>query len=800
MIQRIHVEGALHGLGFIPFVFRLAQELQLSGWVRKVPRGVEIEAAGSADQIDQLLTRLRVEAPPLVVINSLTQSRVSRRAEVSLAEDVPSVSVGADSFSAGFVMLPAHPVRPSELIAPDVAVCRDCLLEMFDPAPSNRRWRYPFTHCAHCGPRYTVSRGGSYGRAHTSFKAFPFCNKCQHEYRQEKTRRFHSEIHCCPKCGPQLAAYTREGSLLSGDAIALALASLQQGKILAIKNYGGFSLICDARNPAAVARLRTRKRRAAEPFSVMLANAASAAAFAQVMIGEPGLLNLPERPRIALKKRSTCDGALLGVAPGVSFLSVVLAQTPLHYLLFHEAAGRPSGSRWLDAAQELVLLTTGATPGGQPLITDNAEALRCLSGVADVYLMHDLEINQRCDDSVAHMTPSGLQLIRRAQGYTLRPIKLPCSGPSVLALGGGQRNTICVTRGDEAFLSPPIANLDNATSCTIFEEQVETLLKMLDLEPSMVVHDLDMTVHASIFARHFAEQRALPRLPIQHHQAHAAAVFAEHGLQEQVLALVLDSPGLGSDTHTWGGELFLMDSTHCQRRGHLSTLILPGAEAVRHAPWRMAAAALHQLGRGAEIAERFAQLSELRQLDHLLKQAKGFQQSSSVANFFDAAAGLLGVINVAAFNGQSAFKLEALAERYGDVLPVERGWHLHTSKQLGQENPSTQLDLLPLLAILADEKNAERGAAIFHATLIAALADWVYSVAPKNGIVIAAGDYWLNPVLARGLRARLGAHGLRLLEAHHVPPNDGGLAFGQAWLGLKHVAQSESQFHVFAEP
>lgn len=757
--QRIRVSGVVQGVGFRPFVWRLANELDLTGWVRNDSRGVEIEVCGAALQVQALVKRLKEDAPPLARIDAV----VARHSD-------------PEAVAAEFVIINSRSGRAATMIGHDTAVCRDCLAEMFDPA--SRRWRYAFTNCTHCGPRYTICRSLPYDRARTSLKPFALCQKCQGEYRRPEDRRFHAEANCCPKCGPHLSLVGTDAQALPGDPLALALGLLQQGKILAIKGLGGFHLVCDARNAAAVAVLRERKQREEKPFAVMLANAASAAAFVQMGVGEPGLLALPERPAILLKKRSACDAALPGVAPGLAWLGVMTPYTPLQYLLFHEAAGRPSGLGWLEAAQPLALVMTSANPGGEPLVIGNEEAMLRLSGIADALLLHDREIVTRCDDSVARIAPGGVQFIRRARGYAPRAIKLPCSGPSVLAVGGWYKNTVCLTRGDEAFVSQHIGDLDNAAACGFFEETVAHLLKLLEVEPAMVAHDLHPDFHSTRFAVDFASQHGLPMLGVQHQHAHAAAVLAEHGVQMPVIALALDGVGLGSDGSAWGGELLRVDGAHFERLGHLCAVPLPGGDRAAREPWRMAAAVLHQLGRGDEIASRFAAQQGAPTVARMLERGLNCPQTSSLGRLFDAAAGLLGVKPVMAYEGQAAMLLEGLAEHYHDILPLDHGWRIKDGC----------LDLLPLFSVLADEKDVERGAAIFHATLIAALADWAHAVVPADGTVVGSGGCFLNQILARGLRSRLGAHGLHLLEARRLPPNDGGLALGQAWIALQHLA------------
>ncbi|MDQ5904511.1 MAG: hydrogenase maturation protein HypF, partial [Pseudomonadota bacterium] len=466
--QRINVTGVVQGVGYRPFVWRLANELQLAGWVRNTPAGVEIEACGSPPRVNELIERLGREAPPLARVDGVLARPVAR-----------------PEADAGFVILESGGGKAtSTTIGHDTAICRDCLAEMFDP--SSRRWRYAFTNCTHCGPRYTISRGLPYDRARTSLAPFPLCRDCKGEYTKPDDRRFHAEANCCQKCGPQLSLLDEAGMPIAGDPVAECLKLLRQGGIVAIKGLGGFHLVCDADNADAVAALRERKAREEKPFAVMVANAASASALVQIGIGEPALLESAERPIVLLKKRHFTDDRLPGVAPGLSWLGVMLPYTPLQYLLFHEAAGRPKGTAWLTQPQTLRLVMTSANPGGEPLVTGNDEALQRLSEIADAFLMHNRDIVVRCDDSVVRTAPGGFQFIRRARGYTPRAIKLPYAGPSVLAVGGWFKNTVCVTRGNEAFVSQHIGDLDNAATCNFLEETVAHLLGVLQVRPERV--------------------------------------------------------------------------------------------------------------------------------------------------------------------------------------------------------------------------------------------------------------------------------------------------------------------------
>jgi hydrogenase maturation protein HypF len=557
------------------------------------------------------------------------------------------------------------------------------------------------------------------------------------------------------------------GASIGQDPVAKALARLRAGEIVAIKGLGGYHLACDARHAAAVARLRARKHREEKPFAVMLANCASVAGLASASGEERTLLERRERPVVLLDKAPGCDDALAGVAPGLAALGAMLPYAPLHYLLFHEAAGRPAGTAWLAEPQPLALVMTSANPGGEPIVRDDAEAYKRLSGIADAFLLHDRQIVARCDDSVLRAG----SFVRRARGYTPQAIELPSEGPSVLALGGYLKNTVCVTRGREAFLSPHVGDLDNAATCRALEETVARLRALLAIEPEVVAHDL----HPDFYGTRLAETFGLPTFGVQHHHAHIAAVCAEHGVTGPVLGLALDGVGLGTDGGLWGGELLRVDGARWQRLGHLAPLGAPGGERAAREPWRMAASALHALGRGADIAARFPARNG-EGIRALLERGAACPPTTSAGRWFDAAAGLLGVREVASFEGQAAMLLEGLAWRHGAVEPLAAGF------ELNHEN----LDLFPLISVLADARDASWAAAAFHATLAEALAQWAKAAAAKEGLMKVAlgGGCFQNRILSDALISRLTSFGLQSIQARLAPPGDGGLALGQAWVAM----------------
>ena len=755
---RIRVTGVVQGVGFRPFVWRLARELKLTGWVRNDAAGVEIHAEGNYASLLELVRRLRDESPPLARIDAVSSA--------------PAVHAGHTDFTIDASTGGAV----TTVIGHDTAPCAACLDELFDP--KSRRWRHGFITCTHCGPRFTVTRRLPYDRPQTSLAPFPLCPACQREYTEPADRRFHAETTCCPVCGPQLQLLDATGSVLAGDSIASTLALLQAGKIVAIKGLGGFHLACDARNADAVALLRVRKQREEKPFAVMVAAVPSAPTFVAMRDDAADLLGSAERPVVLMPKQPAADTLLPGIAPELAELGLMLPATPIQYLLFHEAAGRPAGTVWLDQGQPLALVMTSANPQGEPLVIGNNEALARLAGIADAFLLHDRDIVVRCDDSVrrAGLGNGGGGFVRRARGYVPRAIKLPQARPPVLAVGGWFKNTVCVTRGDEAFVSQHVGDLDNAAACGFFEETVAHLLDILEVTPTAVAHDLHPDFHSTRFAADFAAGHGIPALAVQHHHAHIAAVCAEHGMTTPVLGLALDGVGLGADGSAWGGELLLVDGAHCERLGHLQALALPGGDVAAREPWRMAASALHALGRGEEIIRRFADEPAAATVATMLMRGINCPPTSSAGRLFDAAAGLLEVRRRVSFEGQAAMLLEGLAVRHGPAAPLVGGWHI----------VDDLLDLTPSLACLADATSVERAyrAAQFHATLAAALVEWIVCVAQRTGVttIVAAGGCLLNRLLSVSLGSALPAHGLRLLEARAMPPNDGGLSLGQAWV------------------
>ena len=754
--QLIRVRGLVQGVGFRPHVWRLAHELGLRGSVRNDGGGVSIAVAG--EKLPEFIRRLSADKPPL--------------ARIDQVEVMPG-EVDGD----GFVILASASGEVATAIGPDAALCPACIADICNP--QERRWRYAFTTCTHCGPRYTVSRRMPYDRAQTSLADFPLCAACAAEYHgqaqaAELDRRFHAETTCCPACGPQLRLLDAAGAVLDVDPLAETLAMLQAGRIVAIKGLGGFHLVCDARRADVVAELRRRKQREAKPFAVMGLNPASLAAFARIGPAEEGLLRAQAGPVVLCPKTGA---ELSGVAPGLAWLGLMLPATPLHLLLWHEAAGRPAGTDWLRETSALLLVMTSANPQGEPLVVGNDEALERLSGIADAFLVHDRDIVVRCDDSVLRMAAAGPRFIRRARGYVPLPIALAEDGPVVLALGGHMKNTICVMKGREAFLSQHVGSLDNVATLAFLKETVTHLLAILDVRPDVIAHDLHPDFPSTRLALELAGEWGIPAYPVAHHQAHVGAICAEHALNGPTIGLAIDGLGVGPDGGLWGGELLRLDGARCTRLGHLKPLMLPGGERAAREPWRMAVSALHAAGLASSVPDWLARCYPGRDAGPLLAMLDRQLRctpSSSLGRLFDAVAGLLGLRAETDYEGQAAMELESLALRHGPLAALADGFAISNGV----------LDFTPLLVALLDCRDPPQGAVLFHATLAAGLAQWLAGelagAAPPS--VVVGGGCAVNVVLLDALRRTLAERGIAVLEAIQAPPNDGGLALGQAWV------------------
>lgn len=729
---QVRVRGLVQGVGFRPHVYGLAQRYGLTGWVKNDEQGVVLEVQGA--DTDAFVVALSKEAPPLARIDAVE----ARACELVAGE------------AGFFIDASARTGKATVAIGPDAAVCRACVEEMLDPR--GRRYRYPFLSCTHCGPRFTITHSLPYDRPQTSMADFPMCADCAREYGDPLDRRFHAQPIACPACGPVLSHPLED-----------VVAALKAGQLVALKGLGGFHLVCDAHDEDAVAALRRRKHRDAKPFAVMALNLASARKLGAVGEAEAKLLDGTKKPIVLLERT---DALARAIAPDLSSLGVMLPYTPLHVLLFHEWLGRPAGTAWLDAPCDVVLVMTSANPGGEPLVIGNEEAHQRLSGIADLVVTHDRDILVRADDSVTRVVAGAPTFIRRARGYVPEPVALPREVPPVLAVGAHLKNTVCFTRGREAFVSQYVGDLDNAPTVRFLDETVRHLEKTLEVTPTAVAHDL----HPDFHSTQLAASLGLTTVPVQHHHAHVAAVLAEHGVTTPAVGLALDGFGLGTGGGAWGGELLYVDGARFERLGHLRPLRQPGGDVAARQPWRMAVAALMELGRGGEVLRRFGAVGASPAFVDMVAKGVRAPWTTSCGRLFDAACGLLGVRLSASYEGEAPMVLEALV-RAPRVL--DGTWRVKDGV----------LDVLPLLDALIGRPAAD-GADVFHGTLAAALVDWALPAvrAKADGVVVLSGGCVMNRVLTESLVAGFARHGVEALVPRRVPANDGGLSLGQAWI------------------
>ena len=757
--ELIRVTGLVQGVGFRPTVYLVARDLGLGGFVFNDAQGVGIEIEGDSERVAQFCDRLRENCPPLARIDSMTVTVLEPQGETE------------------FRITASQGGKVTTAITADAATCRACALDMF--TPGNRRYRYAFTNCTHCGPRFTITRALPYDRPQTSMAPFIMCPDCQSEYEDPGDRRFHAQPNACPACGPQLRLVTNRGEpVASVDPIADAVRLLREGRILAVKGLGGFHLVCDAENPQAVATLRARKRRDEKPLAVMVANVPSAERLVRLFETEKKSLTAISRPIVLAKKSPRPASSLTGVAPGLSELGVMLPYTPVHLLLFHEAAGRPDGVEWLDRLTvPFTLVMTSANPGGEPLVIGNDEAIERLGPIADFILMHDRDILIRCDDSVVRIVGGRERMVRRARGYTPQAVKLAAEPRrSVLTTGPGLKVTACLTRGSEAFLSQHIGDLSNKSSCTALRLAVKHLETVLEIEPEVLAHDLHPDFYSTRLAEELAAERGIPTYAVQHHRAHIGAVMAEHGITGRVCGLALDGVGIGTDGKAWGGELLEVTPTGFTRKAHLMALALPGWDKAAREPWRMAGAVLARLGRAGEITERFGDQFGAPMLEKILENPRLSGRTTAMGRYFDAASALLGLCPVQHDEATAAMRLEAAAEgRTAGRLPA-----------LHRIEPDGTLDLLPLMEMLCsvrrtDAQAVSQASADFHEALAAALCDWTLQLADTAVPLCLAGGCFLNRRLTERMLQIFAERGVQALLGEQTPPGDGGVALGQAW-------------------
>jgi hydrogenase maturation protein HypF len=763
--RRYQIRGIVQGVGFRPFVWRTAARHALGGWVRNDSDGVVLEVQGQVQALEAFIMEVRTSAPALARIDS-----------VALLEQ-RSIEVVVDEFE---IHVSERNEHAQTLVSPDTAVCEECLAEMLDPA--DRRYRYPFINCTNCGPRYSIIEGVPYDRAMTTMRVFPMCEACASEYGDVCDRRFHAQPVACWECGPRVELWdAQRGRVESSDPVRDTVKMLRAGAVVAVKGIGGYHLMVDARNEQAVAELRRRKRREEKPFAVMSPTLAAVGRYADVVECEAELLSSLARPIVLVAKIGTprtsppaCSPAELApsVAPGNRRYGVMLAYAPLHHLLFEEGG--------MDA-----LVATSGNVSDEPIAFTNEDAVKRLAGIADAFLINNRDIYTRVDDSIVRAASLGGQIeaspLRRARGYTPIPIMAPFEMPAVLAVGPELKNTICLSRGRELFLSHHIGDLKNDATRRSFEHAMEHMAKLLEVCPEVVAHDMHPGYLSTRWAR---EQRELPTVEVQHHHAHMAACMCEHGLSEPVMGVVLDGTGYGIDGNIWGGEWLVGDYGGFERAGRLEYFRLPGGDRAVEEPYRTALSLLVQTHgdlselEGVPVVERRSE-QERHVLSKMVQAGVSSPLTSSMGRLFDGVSALLGVRERCHYEAQAAIELEQLIEPGTRAEPLQ--WELHTEEQ------PLRVDVRPMVAELAGLVGKGRSKAAelslrFHCTVVDMVRATCVEIARRTGLrkVVLSGGVWQNEWLLRGAYETLEQAGFAVHVHRVVPANDGGVALGQA--------------------
>ncbi len=732
---RIVVRGAVQGVGFRPFVYRLALRMELRGWVLNSSQGVFIEAEGLGGTLELFRSRLKSEAPPRAFIQSME-----------------SAWLDAAGYE-GFEIRPSDPEgETSALVLPDIAPCPDCLRELFDPA--DRRYLYPFINCTNCGPRYSIIEGLPYDRPNTSMKIFEMCPECRAEYEDPLNRRFHAQPNACAACGPRLSLLEPSGSraALGEEALRGAAAALKTGSIIALKGVGGFQLLADAGDEAAVLRLRLRKRREEKPFALMFPNLESVEPACEVSEEERDLLTSAEAPIVLLRRKKESGRVSDSVAPGNPCLGVMLPSSPLHHVLLAETA-RP-------------LIATSGNLSDEPICIDNDEALSRLAGVADLFLLHDRPIVRHVDDSIARVIADRGMLLRRARGYAPLPIDLRGGARSIIAFGAHLKNTVTAAARGSAFISQHIGDLESDEARAAFIRTAGDMTRLFGISPDAAVCDM----HPDYLSTREADSSSLPLIRVQHHHAHAAACMADNGLSGDVLAVVWDGTGYGPDGTVWGGEFLIASEAAYSRYTSLRTFPLPGGDRAAREPRRAALGLLFELfgddafGLGDLPPLRAFSDGALRILRRALEKKINSPRTSSAGRLFDAAASLCGIRQICSYEGQAAMEME---------------WKGEGGKGEGTRG---KVDWGPMMIELIEDCRAGVDAGVISARFHRMLAEMIVGVAKAAGLerVLLSGGCFQNRTLTELAVGMLSREGFRPYRHQRVPPNDGCISLGQA--------------------
>jgi hydrogenase maturation protein HypF len=791
--RRIEVSGIVQGVGFRPYVYRLATSRHLQGTIRNTSAGVTIEIQGAAETVRDFVERLTVEAPPLARITSFTVNEIPCTAP-------HNAIVGAGSGNKFCIVHSHEGDEVRTLISPDVAICPDCLREMFDA--NDRRYRYPFINCTNCGPRFTIIRDIPYDRPSTSMAPFPMCADCLAEYENPLDRRFHAQPNACWECGPRVELWDKSGqNIQCDDPVVEAVGALRKGLVVAVKGLGGFHLAVDALNVAAVALLRERKHRVEKPFAVMVPDLRGAAEICELNDAARAALESIQRPIVLLPKvaRRQNSSTMIPdeVAPFNRYLGIFLPYTPLHYLLLAEGGFK-------------ALVMTSGNLSEEPIAIDNMEAVHRLKSLADYFLVHNRDILLRCDDSVVRVTDGITRQLRRSRGFVpvpvfLREDRIGKDLPSVLAVGGELKNTICLTKGSHAFLSQHVGDLENVESYNFFHEAIEHLERILEIRPQIIAYDL----HPDYFSTKWAieqEGAAVAVIGVQHHHAHIASCMAENHIEGRVIGFALDGTGYGTDGNIWGGEVLVAGFTDFERAAHFEYIPLPGGAAAIREPWRMAVSYLaHHFGRDClESKSARFDIPFVRELDQpkkrskvnlllrMMEQGVNSPLTSSCGRLFDAVAALIGIRQQVNYEAQAAIELE-MAMAADTVLSAPESDIGYPMELVAERSPEQVTEVehwiigtRPMFeALLEDLVRSVPTATIsrrFHNGLVETFLQVATLLRKKTALnrVCLSGGTFHNVYLSQRLEAKLSEAGFEVFTQKEVPSGDGGLSLGQA--------------------
>lgn len=747
--MKFAVRGAVQGVGFRPFVYRLATELELKGWVINSAQGVFLEIEGAPEALSNFARRLKSEKPARAIIQSCESSQLD--------------AVGYDRFE---IRESTDRGGKSALILPDIATCDDCLRDIFDP--NDRRFRYPFTNCTNCGPRFSIIEALPYDRGNTSMKKFTMCADCAGEYRDPGNRRFHAEPTACPVCGPRLQFWNSSGETITAgdDALRQAAEQIRAGKIVALKGLGGFQLLVDARHHEAVLRLRERKHREEKPFAIMFPSVEKVSALAEVTELEEGLLTSPEAP-IVLLRRSGSHGLSPAVAPGNPNLGIMLPYTPLHHLLLREL--------------NFPVVATSGNLSDEPICIDEMEALQRLRGLASFFLVHDRPIVRPVDDSIARLMAGREMVLRRARGYAPLPITLHRSQKTVLAVGAHLKNCVALSMDRNVFVSQHIGDLATKEAHDAFTHSIADLPRLYDTKPEIIAHDL----HPDYLSTKHALQSPGRKVGVQHHWAHIASCMAENEIEPPLLGVAWDGTGYGTDATIWGSEFFLVEENSCRRVAHLRTFRLPGGDAAVREPRRSALGLLHEIfGEDSweqpEIVAHFTG-AELKTLRGMLRKNVNSPLTSSAGRLFDGVAALAGLRSRSNFEGQAAMELEFAVD----------GGNEESYPFILRETMPLVIEWEPAIRALLKDRREKIGPGLIAARFHNMLVDAILAVArhfDRTRIALSGGCFQ-NRYLTERAIDQLRTAGYQPYWPQRVPPNDGGIALGQVWAATSSISE-----------